>query len=188
MSPKFHKDLGVIAWERETLFNSYLLHVFFGIFKKFSTPNYLEFRKFLAITLKGTVNPFHKKISDVPSSLISCPWVLFHNTIKYYKNRTISPFSPIFLRNLKKPNHRMLDLTLAHKMNIRFTKISKSLRRHSVGAWNALSKKMLSQYHLIIIGKKYYFLAVLLIPWIGNYNNFAFSPRIHGFNYSSRVE
>ena len=58
---KFHKALGVIAWERETLLNSYLLHVFFGIFKKFSTPNFLEFRKFLDITLEGTVNPFQKK-------------------------------------------------------------------------------------------------------------------------------
>ena len=82
----------------------------------------------------------------------------------------------------------MLYLTLAHKMKIRFTKISQSPRHHSKGAWNALSKKMLSQDHLIIIGKKYYFLAVLLIIWIGNYIHFACSPRIHGFNYSSRVE
>ena len=59
--------------EHETLFNSYLLHVFFEIFQKFSTPHYLEFQIFLAITLKRTVNLFHKKISDVPSPLISCP-------------------------------------------------------------------------------------------------------------------
>ena len=53
--------IGVIAWERETLFNSYLLHVFFGISKKISTPNYLEFRKNFAITIKVTVNLFQKK-------------------------------------------------------------------------------------------------------------------------------
>ena len=73
---------------------------FFGIFKNSSALNYLEFRKFLAITLKGTVNTFHKKINDVPSPLISSPLVLFQKTIKYHKIRTISPFSPIFfLRN-----------------------------------------------------------------------------------------
>ena len=31
-------------------------------------------------------------------------------------------------------NHRQVDLTLAHKMNIRFTKISQSPSRPSVGA------------------------------------------------------
>ena len=67
------KALAVRACGRETLFNSYLLHVFFGIFKNSSAPNYLEFRKFLAITLKGTVNNFHKKINDVPSPPISSP-------------------------------------------------------------------------------------------------------------------
>ena len=74
VSPKFPKDLAVRACGRETLFNSYLLHVFFGIFKNSSAPNYLEFRKFLAITLKKTVNTFHKKkINDVPSPPISSP-------------------------------------------------------------------------------------------------------------------
>ena len=47
VSPKFPKALAVRACGRETLFNSYLLHVFFGIFKNSSAPNYLEFRKLL---------------------------------------------------------------------------------------------------------------------------------------------
>ena len=135
VSQKFPKALAVRACGRKTLFNSYLLHVFFGIFKNSSAPNYLEFRKFLAITLKGTVNTSHKNINDVPSP----PIVLFRNTIKYHKNRTISPFSPIFLRNSKNPNHSQVDLTLAHKMNIRFTKISsQSPSRSSVRAWNTI--------------------------------------------------
>ena len=93
---KFHKALAVRAWERETLFNSYLLHVFFGIFKNLSTPNYLEFRKFLAITLKGTVNTSQKKKKinkRCPKSTHKLPISPFS---KYHKNRTISPYSPIF--------------------------------------------------------------------------------------------
>ena len=38
----------------------------------------------------------------------------------------------------KKTNHSHLDLTLAHKMNIRFTKISQSPSRLSVRAWNTI--------------------------------------------------
>ena len=71
VSPKFPKALAVRACGRETLFNSYLLHVFFGIFKNSSAPNYLEFRKFLAITLKGTVNTFHKKKKSTMSQVHS---------------------------------------------------------------------------------------------------------------------
>ena len=90
----------------------------------------MEFRKFLAITLKWTVNTFHKKKkSTMSQSTHKLPISPFS---KYHKNRTISPFSPIFLRNSKNPNHRQVDLTLAHKMNIRFTKISQSPSRPSV--------------------------------------------------------
>ena len=46
---------------------------FFGIFKNSSAPNYLEFRKFLAITLKGTVNTFQKKNQRCPKSTHKLP-------------------------------------------------------------------------------------------------------------------
>ena len=92
-------------------------------------PNYLEFQKFLAITLNGTVNTFTKN-QRCPKSTLKLPISPF---LKYHENQTISPFSPIFMRNSKNPNHLTLDLTLAHKMKIRFTKISQSPRRLSVG-------------------------------------------------------
>ena len=57
-------------------------------------------------------------------------------------------FQPINLRNFnlkknyynfeKKTNHRQVDLTLAHRMYIRFTKISQSPSRPSVRAWNTI--------------------------------------------------
>ena len=153
VSPKFHKAL------------AYLLHVFFGIFKNSSAPNYLEFRKFLAITLKGTVNTFHKKNQRCPKSTHKLPISPFS---KYHKNRTISPFSPIFFffRNSKNPNHRQVDSTLAHKMNIRFTKISQSPSRPSV------------KHYLITIFYMYFseFSKIHQRQTIWNFGNFLLSP------------
>ena len=94
VSPKFPKALAVRACGRETLFNSYLLHVFFGIFKNSSAPNYLEFRKFLAIILKGTVNTFHKKKNQrCPKSTHKLPLSPFS---KYHKNEQFHHFHPFF--------------------------------------------------------------------------------------------
>ena len=166
VSPKFHKALAVRARGCETLFNSYILHVFFGIFKNSSALNYLEFRKFLAITLKGTVNTFHKKNQRSPKSTHKLPISPFS---KYHKNRTISPFSPIFLRNSKKTNHCQVDLTLAHKRNFRFTKISQRASRPSVRG---------VKHYLIPIFYMYFseFSRIHQRQTIWNFGNFLLSP------------
>ena len=96
----------------------------------------INLRKF---NLKKKLQQFWKKTNhshlDVPSPPISSPWFLFRNTIKIEQ---FHHFHPFFLRNSKNPNHSHLDLTLAHKMNIRFTKISQSPSRPSVRAWNTI--------------------------------------------------
>ena len=78
VSPKFPKALAVRACGRETLFNSYLLHVFFGIFKNSSAPNYLEFRKFLAMDSEY----FSQKNQRCPKSTHKLPISPFS---KYHK-------------------------------------------------------------------------------------------------------
>ena len=108
VSPKFHKALAVRAWERETLFNSYLLHVFFGILKNFSTPNYLEFRKFLAITLKGTVNTFHKKNQRCPKSTHKLPMSPFSKYVVMPCVCSCTELPPRFTPRLLLPKPRDL--------------------------------------------------------------------------------
>ena len=87
-----------------------------------------NFENFLP-SLKGDSEYFSQKNQRCPKSTHKLSISPFP---KYHKNRTISPFSPISLGNSKNPNHRTLDLTLAHKMKIRFTKISQSPSRLSV--------------------------------------------------------
>ena len=98
---------------------------------------YIYFWKFLTIY----ENWFYASISGIRASET---WIcLFFQIFWGYKLH----FQPINLRkfnlqknynNFKNPNHRQVDLTLAHKMNIRFTKISQSPSRPSVRAWNTI--------------------------------------------------
>ena len=107
----------------------------FRNFQKLLNAKLFGISKISCYHLKGDSESFSQKNQRCPKFTHKLPISPFS---KYNKNRTISPFSPIFWRNSKNPNHRMLDLTLAHKMKIRFTNISQSPRCHSVGAWNTI--------------------------------------------------
>ena len=118
------KDLwGAYEWSWDIV--DFLWKVFTVPFKVISKISEIE----------GDSEYFSQKINDVPRPLISSPQVLFQNTIKI---KQFHHFHPFFLRNSKNPNHRLVDLTLAHKMNIRFTKISQSPSGTSVGVWNTI--------------------------------------------------
>ena len=111
----------------------YLIPIFFTCifrnFQKILNAKLFGISEISCYHLKGDSEYFSQKNQRCPKSTHKLPISPFS---KYHKNRTISPFSSIFLRNSKNPNHRMVDLTLAYKMKIRFTKISQSPRRLSV--------------------------------------------------------
>ena len=76
------------------------------------------------------MNTSQKKIKRCPKFTHKLPISPFRNTIIIKK---FHHFHPFFLRNSKNPNHSHLDLTLAHKMNIRTPKFPKALAVRACG-------------------------------------------------------
>ena len=109
--------------------------MYFSEFSKFLNAKLFGISEISCYHLKGDSEYFSQKNQRCPKSTHKLPISPFS---KYHKNRTISPFSPIFLKNSKNPNHCTLDLTLAHKVKIRFLKISQSPRRVILGALNTI--------------------------------------------------
>ena len=96
-----------------------------------------------------------------------CFFPLFWGYKLYFQPINLQKFNLKNYNNFEKnPNHRTLDLTLAHKMKIRFTKISQSPSRLSV------------KHYLIPIFYMYFseFSKISQRQTIWNFGNFLLSP------------
>ena len=138
-SPKFHKAQAVRECGPETQFNSYLIATcIFRNFQKFISAKLFGISEISCYHLKDDSEYFSKKNQRCPKSthkLPISPFSKYHKIPKKSNNFTIFTH---FFEKFKNANHRQLDSILAHKMNIRFTKISQSPSRPSARAWNTI--------------------------------------------------